>query len=390
MHTGINVYRKRVWIIKEKRDIWDMIEQVGSFIGGLVLVIAWFSGATNLVGGIFGMVLVGVGLTTFFTWKPQERTESGSIKMLVCPQCGTQAPMDSAFCKKCGTKLSKDDVANMEFELKRPGYQKIVIGAAALVMIALVVVLLTRKMPVADLKAMVFDDNNPNGYTFGEVVDGVCTAEKWDSSHTGSGVYTVTVTGILKDGLPEPYTSYAGTRVNYTFTVEYYDDGRVYCSSESGSTLPDFDMFVGPFVTLYGIYYDTCNASAGYSSGNGNVVTDDPFDIAYYMGTFFPGLDYDDLPESVQYTISGYVERGVSDPSSLAYSCLETAGIDLDTVNAVLKNTSLSDGLSGEDIFGQLDMSLQGYFVLYMLSYSNMSVEDFCLNGGVFDCYGGY
>ena len=108
------------------------------------------------------------------------------------------------------------------------------------------------------------------------------------------------------------------------------------------------------------------------------------------MGTFFPGLDYDDLPESVQYTISGYVERGVSDPSSLAYSCLETAGIDLDTVNAVLKNTSLSDGLSGEDIFGQLDMSLQGYFVLYMLSYSNMSVEDFCLNGGVFDCYGGY
>ena len=93
--------------MKEKRDIWDMIEQVGSFIGGLVLVIAWFSGATNLVGGIFGMVLVGVGLTTFFTWKPQERTESGSIKMLVCPQCGTQAPMDKRILQKMWDEIVK-------------------------------------------------------------------------------------------------------------------------------------------------------------------------------------------------------------------------------------------------------------------------------------------
>ena len=99
--------------MKEKRDIWDMIEQVGSFIGGLVLVIAWFSGATNLVGGIFGMVLVGVGLTTFFTWKPQERTESGSIKMLVCPQCGTQAPMESAFCNNF-FKILKPRIAYFE------------------------------------------------------------------------------------------------------------------------------------------------------------------------------------------------------------------------------------------------------------------------------------
>lgn len=59
---------------KPKRSIWEWLNQVGSFLFGVILVIGWLGSGEGFFWGIVGLVMVGLGVFEFVTWKPVPHT----------------------------------------------------------------------------------------------------------------------------------------------------------------------------------------------------------------------------------------------------------------------------------------------------------------------------
>ena len=201
---------------KPKRSIWEWLNQVGSFLFGVILVIGWLGSGEGFFWGIVGLVMVGLGVFQFVTWKPVPHTEEGSAQLLICPQCGEHAQAGSKFCQKCGAQLP-DAPTTVNFQIKKKSHKKLLTVAVIVVFLVALVGLVNTHTPVNDAKSITLTYST---HTLDQCVRSFSSDAKWSAKKVDSDVYDVTVSGTVttRD------SDYQGEYYYIVFRLNYYND----------------------------------------------------------------------------------------------------------------------------------------------------------------------
>lgn len=201
---------------KNKRSIWEWLDQVGSFMFGVILVIGWLGSGEDTFWGLLGLVLVGIGVFEFVTWKPVPHTEEGNAQLLICPQCGEHAQAGSKFCQKCGSQLP-DAPTTVNIQIKKKSHKKLLTAAVIVVFLVALVGLLNSHTPVDDAKGITLSYST---HTIDQCVRSFSSNAKWSAKKVDSDIYDVTVSGTVttRD------SDYLGEYYYIVFRLNYYNN----------------------------------------------------------------------------------------------------------------------------------------------------------------------